>query len=79
MILKALNYISFLVLIFGFFYGTYHFGVMKGKQQERSQINNVVLNEAKENENFGGARNHSEPLHPPHPYRVSESQQRRKK
>ncbi len=43
MILKRLKYASYLILIFGFFYGTYHFGLMQGKFHERVNGENVVL------------------------------------
>lgn len=43
MILKILTRLSYLILIFGLFYGTYHFGMMKGKKHERIHGENVVL------------------------------------
>ena len=43
MILKALKYGSYLILIFGFFYMTYQLGILKAKQHERLHGESVVL------------------------------------
>jgi len=41
--LKILSYLSFVILIFGFCYLSYHVGLYKGKQHERIHGENVVL------------------------------------